>query len=298
MTALPAPVWPVSALHIVNELPLDPDFPLFQHYPTMKLGVRESVREYGRLLLPLAREAVARRPESADWVITAPPFFAVPAGANLVAGEICRQLTAALPSHVSLRATDLRLTVPTGDALKNVRADDYSSKGVEARIEERRRLFDDRTPAFDPAVFRGRAVLFVNDINVTGTQQSFMQQAFEAAGPSSVDWLYIIQVDPRIGRSNPELEHTLNHFHLETFEAFAEVVARADIDFTSRCVRRLLAYPAARLEPLFRALNDTRRRRLYDLATEERVYTRAEDVATLALLREHFGRAPCGSQGR
>ena len=47
----------------------------------------------------------------------------------------------------------------------------------------------------DPAVFRGR-VLFVNDINVTGTQQSFMQQAFEDVGPASVDWLYIIQVDP------------------------------------------------------------------------------------------------------
>jgi hypothetical protein len=76
------------------------------------------------------------------------------------------------------------------------------------------------------------------------------------------------------------------------------VVALADIDFTCRCIRRLLAYPAAQLEPLFRALHDTRRRRLYDLATQEGIYTREDYVAKLALLREHFGRAPCGSNGK
>jgi hypothetical protein len=283
---------PVSALHTIDGLPLDPDFPLFQHYPAMKLGVRESVREYARLLLPLARDVITRRPESADWVVTAPPFFAVPAGANLVAREIHRHLTVELPSHISLRATDLHHPVPTGAALQHMLASEYSSKDVEARIEERRRLHDgERAPTLDPAVFQGRAVLFVNDINVTGTQQSFMQQGFEAVGPASVDWLYIIQVDPRLGRSNPELEYALNHLRLETFEAFAAVVAGADIDFTCRCIRRLLAYAAAQLEPLFRALDDTRRRILYDLATQEGIYTREDDVAKLALLRKYFGRA-------
>jgi hypothetical protein len=276
----------VSALHILNALPLDPGFSLFQHYPAMKLGVRESVREYGRLLVPLARDVISRRPASTGWVITAPPFFAVPAGANLLAREVYRLLSVELPPHVSLRAADLRLSVPTGTALQDVQAGEYSRKSVDARIEERRRLLADRTPAFDPEVFRGRAVLFVNDINVTGTQQSFMEQAFEAAGPASVDWLYIIQVEPSLGRSNPELEYALNHLSLGTFDAFADVVARADIDFTSRCIQRLLTYPAAQLEPLFRALSDTRRKRLYDLATQEGLYTGADHQAKLALLRE------------
>jgi hypothetical protein len=184
---------------------------------------------------------------------------------------------------------DLRLPVPTGAALEDVRAGDYSRKGVEARIADRRQLFVERTRTLDPSVFRGRAVLFVNDINVTGTQQSFMQRAFEAVEPASVDWLYIIQVEPRLGRSNPELEHALNQLRLGTFEALAQVVARADIDFTCRCIRRLLTCPVAELEPLFHALDDTRRRILYDLATREGVYTREDDVAKLALLREHFG---------
>jgi hypothetical protein len=281
---------PVAALHIIDGLPLDPDFPLFQHYPAMKFGVRASVREYARLLVPLARDVITRRPESAEWVITAPPFFGVPAGANLLVREIHHRLTAELPSHVSLRAAELRLPVPTGAALLDARAGDYSSKDVDGRIEDRRQLFADRTRSLDPAVFRGRAVLFVNDINVTGTQQSFMQQAFEAVGPASVDWLYIFQVDPRLGRSHPALEHALNNLRLGTFEAFAEVVARADIDYTCRCIRRVLTSPVAQLDPLFRALDDTRRRRLYDLATAEGVYTREDDVAKLALLREHFGR--------
>jgi len=280
----------VAALHIINGLPLDPDFPLFQHYPAMKLGVRESVREYARLLVPLAREVITRRPDSAEWVIAAPPFFGVPAGANLLAREVHHHLTVEFPSRVLIRATDLRRSIPTGAALQDARSGAYSREGVDARIEECRRLYEDRTLALDPAVFRERAVLFINDINVTGTQQAFMARAFETVGPASVDWVYVIQVDPCLGRSSPELEHALNTLRLGTFEAFAEVVARADIDYTCRCIRRFMTSPAARLEPLVRELNDTRRRRIYDLATKEGVYTREADVANLALLREHFGR--------
>jgi len=287
LDAMPSPLaaWPVSALHTLRELPLDPEFPLFRHYPAMKLGVRESIREYGRLLMPLARDVIARRPESTDWMVTGPPFFVVPSGANLMAWEVYRLLARELPSYLSLRAVDVHLLLPPFSPVR----EDYSKSGVKARIENRRRLQGgDQGLKLDPAVFRGRAVLFINDINVTGTQQSFMQQAFEAVGPTSVDWLYVIQVDLSLGRSKPELEYALNHLSLGTFEAFEELVRRADIDFTGACIRRLFAYPTDRLEPLFRALDDTRRRRLYALATREGIYTRADDLAKLALLRKGF----------
>jgi hypothetical protein len=274
----------MPALHTISALPLDPGVAVFQHYPAMKLGVRESVGHYARLLLPLARDVIASRPADVEWVVTAPPFFGVPAGANLIARDIHRRLCDELP-HRSLRAAELRRPVPTGAALADALAGDYSRKGVEARIENRRRLFDVDWPAqFDSTVFRGRAVLFVNDINVTGTQQSFMQQVFDVIGAATVDWLYIIQVDPPLGRSNSELEDALNQQRLATFEALSDVVANADIDFTCRCVRRLLAYPIAQLEPLFRTLNAARLRTIYDLATREGIYTAPDDAAKLTLL--------------
>jgi hypothetical protein len=277
----------MPALHTISALPLDPDVPLFEHYPAMKLGVRQSVGHYARLLLPLAREVIASRPAGVEWVVTAPPFFGVPAGANLVAREIHRGLSDELPSQRPVRIAELHRPVPTGAALADALAGDYSRKGVDDRIENRRRLFDGHWPAqLDSTVFRGRAVLFVNDINVTGTQQSFMQQVFDVVGAASIDWLYIIQVDPPLGRSNPELEDALNQLHLGTFEGLADVVTRADIDFTCRCIRRLLAHPIAQLEPLFRTLEGARLRNLYDLAMQEGIFTRTEDAPKLALLRE------------
>jgi len=114
-----------------------------------------------------------------------------------------------------------------------------------------------------------RAILFVNDVNVTGTQQRFVQQTLESVRPARIDWLYLIQIDPAIGRAKPEIEYQLNHLSLDTFEDFAEIVAHAEIDYTSRCVDRLLRYSPAEQEILFASLDDARRSRLHQLIAQE-----------------------------
>jgi hypothetical protein len=62
--------------------------------------------------------------------------------------------------------------------------------------------------------------------------------------------------------------------------------ALASRRLASRCVARLFAYPHAQLEPLFRSLDGTRRKRLHKLVTDEGAYTGEENQAKLALLRE------------
>ena len=223
----------------------------------MKLGVRESVGFFARLLAPVAEKIIASQPDAAEWVVTAPPFYVIPAGANLLAWEVCRIL--------SLRCVDLRYTQPYP---RNTR--DYSGSGVEDRINNRRELHEGEcAPKPDQADFRDRAVLFINDVNVTGTQQIFVQQTLDTVRPASIDWLYLLQVDPAIGRSKPEIEYQLNHLSLDTFEDFADVVARADIDYTSRCVDRLLRYSPAEQEILFGSLDESRRSRLHQLIARE-----------------------------
>ena len=244
------------ALHTITSLPLDPRLLFFERYPAMKLGVRESVGFYARLLAPVAEKIMAAQPD-ADWVVTAPPFYAIPAGANLLAWEVCRIL--------SLHCVDLRYTQPHPRKTR-----DYSRSGLEDRIINRRELHEGKcAPRPDEADFRDRAVLFINDINVTGTQQRFVQQTLEPVRPASIDWLYVFQVDPHLGRSKPEIEFELNHLYLATFEDFAEIVARADIDYTSRCVDRLLHYSAAEQETLFLSLDEGRRSLLHQLIARE-----------------------------
>jgi hypothetical protein len=107
----------VSALHTIAGLPLDRRFPLFQHYPGMKLGVRECVRFYADLLVPLAAGIIAGQADDTEWVVTAPPFYAIPAGANLMAAEVFRALDERFPSR-SFRAVDLRYSCPIRRATK------------------------------------------------------------------------------------------------------------------------------------------------------------------------------------
>ncbi len=276
-----------SVLQTITSPALDPQDPLFQQYPSMKLGVRDSVRFYANLLAPVAERIIASEPEVTEWVITAPPLYVVPAGANLLAHEVFQVLRERLPRSRPLRLVDLRYALPMAPSNAHLLGEDYSSSDVAARIRNRLRLHEgDGAPRPDPADFAGRAVLFINDINVTGTQQLYVQRTLDSVHPASIHWMYIFQVDPDLGRSNPGIEYALNFLNLGTFEEFAEMVVSADIDYTSRCVSRLFGYPIETLDPLFRSLDRTRRERLFDLATGEGIYTGKTDGAKLALLHE------------
>jgi glutamine phosphoribosylpyrophosphate amidotransferase len=111
--------------------------------------------------------------------------------------------------------------------------------------------------------FHGRPILFVNDVCVTGAQQRAMQQYFERAGAACVRWLYVIVVDPEIGRTKPDIEWQIN---FARFEDLLRMVSREEIQFTGKCVQRLMHLSIAELDQVLRALNEERRTRLLELA--------------------------------
>ncbi|MGH9420451.1 MAG: hypothetical protein ACRD3J_10780 [Thermoanaerobaculia bacterium] len=224
-------------------------------------------------------------PETTDWIITAPPLRAVPSGANLIAWEVYRIL--GNPSGKNLRVIDLRYTMPNPLSLIFSEASDLSRSGVEARISNRRSLLEGKgAPKPDPADFRGRGVIVINDINVTGTQQRFLQKVIEPVEPASIHWLYIIQVDAALGLANPEIEYSLNNLSLQSFEELARIVSSADVDYTSRCITRHFRYPEDMLKPLIESLDGARRTRLRQLVDDEGAYTGGEIASKVALLRE------------
>jgi hypothetical protein len=274
------------ALHTIASAPLDADVPLLQQYPAMKLGVRESVLYYAARLVPLAERAIAAQPECMQWVLTSPPLRAIPAAANLLAAEVHRRLGERVSSGVSIREAQLRylLADPQG-TFDRGQGHEYSKSGVEERVRNQQRIYGGEAgPRVDPGIFRDRAVLFVNDINVTGTQQNFVRQALETAGPAGIHWLYVVEIEAGLGRSHPELEHALNSLRLGTFEELAALVMQAEVDVTARCVARLLAGSAEQLRALAGSLSKRRRDELVSLAIAEGAYESAEDRAKLALL--------------
>jgi hypothetical protein len=91
-----------------------------------------------------------------------------------------------------------------------------------------------------------------------------MQEYFDRDGAACVRWLYLIVIDPEIGRANPKIEWQIN---FAPFEDLLRMVSREQIQFTGKCMTRLMHLSSAELDQVLRALDVERRTRLLELAT-------------------------------
>jgi hypothetical protein len=246
-----------SCLYRISELPFDSQAEIFRHYPAFKLGVVESVRYYARLLLPLVRELIANDSEHTGWILTGPAIAArTMAAANL----LCRELSDLylrerdIPNYRELSLIDIQYDNERTASI------DYANLDLADRLKLREHLSQKLVRNAD---FHGRPILFVNDVCVTGAQQNAMQKYFERDGAACVRWLYLIVIDPEIGRANPKIEWQIN---FAPFEDLLRIVSREQIHFTGKCMTRLMHLSTAELDQVLRALDVERRTRLLKLA--------------------------------
>ena len=241
----------------ISELPFAADEHIFRNYPGFKLGVTRCVRYYARLLLPLVKEIVANDSRHRDWVLTSPGLAAqTPAGANLLCWELFdlfrRERDTRDSSDLSL--IDIQYE---NEATASI---DYAKLDLAARLTERERL---SRRLVSNGSFRGRSIVFINDACITGAQQVTMQQYFERAEAHCVKWLYIFFVDPEIGRREPTIEWRIN---FAPFDELLRLVSEEEIQFTGKCVQRLMSLSVVELEQVLRAFDEERRGRLLELA--------------------------------
>jgi PRTase ComF-like len=250
-----------TSLYRITRLPLDADAEIFRQYPAFKLGVTDSVRYYARLLLPLLKNIIASDAQHTDWILTGPAISArTPAAANLLCGELLDLYRRERDTRDSkeLSLMDIQYdNEPTASI-------DYANLDLADRLAERERLSPRLVRNAD---FRGRPILFVNDICVTGAQQHAMQQYFDRDEAACVRWLYLMVVAPEIGRAQPRIEWEIN---FAPFEDLLRMVSCEQIQFTGKCVLRLMQLSIAELDQVLRALNEERRTRLLELATLNR----------------------------
>jgi len=242
-----------TSLHRISELPLEANAEIFRHYPAFKLGVTAAVRHYAQLLLPLVQPLIAN-----NTIFTAPPITChTPAAANLLCWELFEMCERKDLSSIDIRYDE---SMGANEWTDPTRSRDYAKLNFADRVTERELLSRRMVPN---ANFRGRPVLFVNDICVTGAQQHTMQRYFERLEAACVRWLYVIVIDPEIGRTQPDIEWQIN---LAPFEDLLRMVSGEDIHFTGKCVQRLMHLGPPELDAILRALNKDRRTLLLDLA--------------------------------
>jgi hypothetical protein len=248
--------------------------PIYAHYSLFKMGVRRNVLHYAEMLAPLAADLITANGAPADWILTSPPHHAIPCAANLLCWCIADVLKQGVsrgrwpvtiaPSVVAIRYQHGIAASP--DSYDHAKYDDYSQLSWSDRVKS---LQYPKHLMVKDATFAGRAVVFVNDINVTAAQQHDMQLYFQSVSAATVHWLYIIDVEESIGKAEPQLEYSINNAAKLSDEEFGRLLADEDIRYTTKCIWRLMAYETHDLERLLRGLDADRRSTILRLVVEE-----------------------------
>jgi hypothetical protein len=277
----------VTSLYRLTRWPVDCRHDLLAPYPAFKLGERESMLHYARRLAPVVEALIAAHPQATAWALTAPPYHAIPAAANLLCREIFDLLKGSLGPPVRLALIEIE---EDAQQLENHRAHaDYSRLSSTERIESRERSASAIVPHQS---LSGQTVIFINDINVTGAQQRIMRRYFEAVGVVLIHWVYIINVADGLGTEIPQIEYDLNTSEYKAFDEFAAIISTRQIDFTSKCIARILSYDVAELTRLFGMLSVRRRSRILELTIQEGRYGGDAFTEKVDLLRAFCSREP------
>jgi hypothetical protein len=254
------------SLHQINKLPFAPDEEIFHQYPGFKLGVMRCIRHYARQLLPSLKEILDQRSKHEGWILTSPAMTAqTPAAANLLGWELFdlyaeEQGTAAFKELTLIDIQNEKNSNWTNWKDPD-KSQDYAKLEFADRVTEHEKL--NRQLSRNP-VFHDRPILFINDIRITGAQEQSMHQYFTDIGAKSVSWLYLIVVDPEIGKADPTIEWQIN------FAPFAELVrlvTREEIHFTAKCVQRLMSLDKSELAQILSELPNERRNQLLQIAS-------------------------------
>ncbi len=235
-----APEARIYVLEEIQSLTLALEQPLYRNYPGMKLGQRDQIEFFSQRLAVLAAQAIhSQNPPCPDWVITSPAYHQLPSAANLLARQVTQLLQRqGLPvTLVEMRLSGQQMPIHSQEEFKRIR--DYSKNSLQQRIEQRQREQLPLNADELAAQFKNRPVLIVNDINVTGTQQKFLQQTLAQFQACACHWLYIFNVEKNLAAQHPEVESRINNSQFNDLESYARILSDRKTQHTAICISRL-----------------------------------------------------------
>lgn len=260
----------LCSLRTIEKLPIDYSDDFFCQYPRLKLGVTESVEYFGAQLSRLAEDVITQSLQGPiDWTITGPAYNVLPGAPNLLCSYLYEDLKSRLPESVTLYLAHLPVETDNLEIKDSESLHKYHNYSTFTQQERNQFYERSREPLIDPRDFRGRSILFVNDIKVTGAQQRYMQRAFAKMDSPQICWLYLLAVNREIAEAEPEIEYAINNSSIASFEEFADLLATHNLEYTARCITRLLSYELSQLAKLFQMLDSGRKKTILEVATAE-----------------------------
>jgi hypothetical protein len=252
------------ALHAVHDISTDAGH-FLAHYSAFKHGDHEAAEFYAVALAELVANTLTESADglSAPFVLTSPPFAAIPSASHYLAERLITRLNADRASVSLLSYIPLRKRAAGG-------RHDYSQLAPSDRAASQTRqaeLFVDPPPGL-----RHRHIVVVNDMRVTGHQERVLSDYIsQNLSPERVSWLYLAEVAPELARTSPDIENRLNLAGLPTADDYLQFLSSSLWSPTARGVRRILALPVPMIRQVLSSIAHERVVELVELVEAERL---------------------------
>ncbi len=203
----------------------------YGHMPSVRFFAHEVAREatHSEAFLNFLDKAAK---EGKTVFITSPGVYNVPSASNLLLKE----------SAVLINAMCSKLGIPPVKVAEQTRLGEstlnYAERGLEGRT------VDPATRSVTPKMFKDQAVIFVDDVYISGTvAERTKKRLILEGGVDSTFFLFGMQVDPEIVRkTDGKVEDALNKFTVDGTLNGLDKVLREEFVATQKTIRDILSF--------------------------------------------------------
>lgn len=193
-------------------------------YSEFKYGSLRKASGFAKQLANFVDECI---PSADDLILSSGGYKEIPSAAA--------HLTACVHPILNKRRAE-RGNAPLS-LIKIKRLDIHPGDYSRLSADERLKLM--RNTSFDvPEEVRGRHILLIDDVRVTGAHESQMRESLKKAGASEVTFVYLAMVVDDGGKDAEEL---LNQARIHSLDDLARMVKEGDFAATSRAVKFILS---------------------------------------------------------
>ncbi len=172
---------------------------------------------------------------------------------------------------------------------RGITRNDYASRSKKDRED----ILGDGMFVFDQKFSKGKKIIVIDDLRVTGTYENAIKKMLEAAGAECLIFLYIIQVPREVIEKRHDMESILDHFYINNLARLGEVLLADDFILNQRVCKFLLTQEDLKnLREFLRKLPNNVIREIYTLSVNEgyepiKVYEKAFSVLENVFLKKN-----------
>jgi hypothetical protein len=195
-------------------------------YSRFKYGSEREAAGYGTRLAALLLDVHPALPEhERDVVLASAAYKHTPSAAHAAFRAL----------HAGL--LDLGVFVPvTRIRRENVVEGDYGTLGA----ADRERLMRENGLSVDRAAVRGKHVVVLDDVRITGSHERSIDRLMATVSPASVTFLYLLELDAGQAAADPTFEDRLNHQQVRDLPSYGALLDGEPCVLNARSVKAVL----------------------------------------------------------